>query len=177
MEFLEKLKSPNYELTQPNNKNINSDNVNEQIRSESPCNKDIRYTSPNENYKKTNIEINEIKFDAVQKEGSKLYIIHAKNLSTGKNEYYEYDKELNSIITYSDNEVNPLEKEIQKYKTLIVILGAETIFVTLILIIILIVTIVKRSKRRKLAKEQLRIKQELEEKKKQKNKKLKEDIE
>ena len=60
MEFLEKLKSPNYELTQPNNKNINSDNVNEQIRSESPCNKDICYTSPNENYKKTNITQNNI---------------------------------------------------------------------------------------------------------------------
>ena len=63
-----------------------------------------------ENYKKTTIKINEIDFEAMQKEGSNFYIIHAKNLSTGKNNYYEYDKELNSIITYNDNEINPLEK-------------------------------------------------------------------
>ena len=107
-----------------------------------------------ENYKKTTIKINEIDFEAMQKEGSNFYIIHAKNLSTGKNNYYEYDKELNSIITYNDNEINPLEKEIEKYKTLIVILGAETIFVTLVLIIVLISTIIKRSKRKKLLKEQ-----------------------
>ena len=52
MEFLGNLKSSNYELTQPNNKNTSNENV---IRSESPCNKEICHTSPNNGvYKKTN---------------------------------------------------------------------------------------------------------------------------
>ena len=99
--------------------------------------------------------------------GSNFYVIHAKNLLTGKNGYYKYDKTLNSIITFSEDGLQPLKKEIEKYKTLIVVLGAETIFVILVLIIVLINTIIKRNKRKKLAKEQLRLKIELEEKKKQ----------
>lgn len=119
-----------------------------------------------ENYQKTTIKINEIDFEAMNQKNSNFYIIHAKNLLTGKDGYYRYDKILKTIITFSDEELKPLKKEIEKYKTLIVVLGAETIFVILVLIIILINTIIKRSKRKKLAKEQLKMKLESEEKKK-----------
>lgn len=120
-----------------------------------------------ESYTKTTVKINEIDFEAMNQSGSNFYVIHAKNLLTGKNGYYKYDKTLNSIITFSEDGLQPLKKEIEKYKTLIVVLGAETIFVILVLIIVLINTIIKRNKRKKLAKEQLRLKIELEEKKKQ----------
>ena len=132
-----------------------------------------------ETYTKTNVKINEIDFEAMVSTNSNYYIIHAKNLLTGKNAYYKYDKLLNSLITFDNDEsLEPLKKEIDKYKTFIVFLGAETIFVTLILIIILISTIIKRIKKKKLYKEQLRLKelqeqQEKEEKEEKEEKKKK----
>ena len=120
----------------------------------------------------------------MNQQGSNFYVIHAKNLLTGKDGYYEYDKILNSMITFSEDELTPLKKEIEKYKTLIVILGAETVFVILVLIIILISSIIKKGKRKKLAKEQLKLQKEFEENKKEseetkktKKKKLKEEEE
>ncbi len=113
-----------------------------------------------ETYTKTNVKINDIDFEAMISNNSNYYVIHAKNLLTGKNAYYKYDKLLNSLITFDNDEsLEPLKKEIDKYKTFIVFLGAETIFVTLILIIILISTIIKRRKKKKLYKEQLRLKE------------------
>ena len=113
-----------------------------------------------------------------------------------KEEYYKMiDKRLKEIvilkdspyfgkITFSEDELTPLKKEIEKYKTLIVILGAETVFVILVLIIILISSIIKKGKRKKLAKEQLKLQKEFEENKKEseetkktKKKKLKEEEE
>ena len=107
-----------------------------------------------ESYNKTTIKINDIDFEAMMQTNSNYYIIHAKNLLTGKNNYYKYDKSINSLITFDNDEnLKPLKQELEKYKTFIVFLGAETVFVTLILIIILIVTIVKKSKKKKLYKE------------------------
>ena len=137
-----------------------------------------------ESYKKTTVQIKEVEFEAMNQQGSNFYVIHAKNLLTGKDGYYEYDKILNSMITFSEDELTPLKKEIEKYKTLIVILGAETVFVILVLIIILISSIIKKGKRKKLAKEQLKLQKEFEENKKEseetkktKKKKLKEEEE
>lgn len=114
-----------------------------------------------ETYQKTNIKINDINFEAMMQTNSNYYIIHAKNLLTGKNHYYKYDKTINSLITFDNDEtLEPLKQEIEKYKTFIVFLGAETVFVTLILIIILIATLVKKSKKKKLYKELKRKEQE-----------------
>lgn len=119
-----------------------------------------------ETYKKTNIKINEINFEAMMQTNSNYYIIYAKNLLTGKNHYYKYDKTINSLITFDNDEnLEPLKQEIEKYKTFIVFLGAETVFVTLILIIILIATLVKKSKKKKLYKELKRKEQERQEEK------------
>lgn len=113
-----------------------------------------------ETYTKTTIKINEVDFEAMVSNNSNYYVIHAKNLLTGKNAYYKYDKLLNSLITFDNDEnLEPLKKELDKYKTFIVFLGAETIFITLVLIIILISTIIKRAKKKKLYKEQLRLKE------------------
>ena len=107
-----------------------------------------------ETYKKTNIKINDINFEAMMQTNSNYYIIYAKNLLTGKNNYYKYDKSINSLITFDNDEtLEPLKQELEKYKTFIVFLGAETVFVTLILIIILIATLIKKSKKKKLYKE------------------------
>ena len=110
----------------------------------------------NESYKKTNIKINEVDFEAMNQANTNYYIIYAKNLLTGKNNYFKYDKSLNSLITYDNDEaLKPLQKEIEKYKKFIVFLGAETIFVTIVLIIVLISLLIKKSKKKKLYKEQL----------------------
>ena len=119
-----------------------------------------------ETYTKTNVKINDIDFEAMVSTNSNYYVIHAKNLLTGKNAYYRYDKLLNSLITFDNDEnMEPLKKELNKYKTFIVFLGAETIFVTIILIIILITTIIKRAKKKKLYKEQLKLKEQMEKEK------------
>lgn len=107
-----------------------------------------------ETYKKTNIKINDIDFEAMVQNNSNYYIIYAKNLLTGKNHYYKYDKSINSLITFdNDQNLEPLKQELEKYKTYIVFLGAENIFVTLVLIIVLITILVKKSKKKKLYKE------------------------
>lgn len=114
-----------------------------------------------ETYKKTNIKINDIDFEAMMQTNSNYYIIYAKNLLTGKNNYYKYDKTINSLITFDNDEnLEPLKQELKKYKSFIVFLGAETVFVTLILIILLITAIVKKSKKKKLYKELKRKEQE-----------------
>lgn len=116
-----------------------------------------------ETYTKTNITINDVNFEAMVQTNSSYYVIYAKNLLTGKNNYYKYDKTLNSLITFDNDEnLKPLKQELEKYKTFIVFLGAETVFVTIILIIVLITILVKKSKRKKLYKEQLKKKEELE---------------
>lgn len=110
----------------------------------------------NETYKKTNIKINDVDFEAMNQTNTNYYIIYAKNLLTGKNNYFKYDKALNSLITYDNDELlKPLQKEVEKYKKFIVFLGAETIFVTIVLIIVLISLLIKKAKKKKLYKEQL----------------------
>ena len=87
---------------------------------------------------------------------------------------HKFLSDYSHIITFDNDEnLEPLRKELDKYKTFIVFLGAETIFVTIVLIIVLITTIIKRAKKKKLYKEQLRLKELQEQEEQEKKKKSK----
>lgn len=102
-------------------------------------------------YTKTTININNVEFEALKlNKNSEFAIIHARNLLTGKDEYYTYDTINNTVVRYTNELKQQLDNKINKYKTLILILGAETIIIILVLICILIKQVNDNKKRREL---------------------------
>ena len=100
-------------------------------------------------YKKTKTIINDIEFESLKKQGSDYSIIHAKNLLTGKDDYYTYDSKTNTAIRYTDEMLTPLAAKINNYENLIIILGIETIIIILILVFILISKCSKKKQQKK----------------------------
>ena len=93
-----------------------------------------------EGYTKSKIKINEIEYECLKiSENSEFAIIYATNLLTGKDEYYIYDSVEGSYIRYNDEQIKPLQEEINKYKSvvtsLIIALGASIFFLMLAIII------------------------------------------
>ena len=118
------------------------------------------------NYKLSKITINDIEFDALIKNNSDYAIIHAQNMNNGTSDYYTYDKKTNTVITYTNEALKPLEDKIDKYEKMILLLTGETILVFFILLCILISKIRHTKKRKKL--HQMMIQQkELEERQKE----------
>ena len=115
-------------------------------------------------YKKTEIDINETKFEALKINKNGLYIIHARDLLTGKDNYYKYDSETNTMIRYLD-EAASYKKSIKEYEKLLMILGAETVIIIFVLICILI-SKMRKNKRRKKKIEEMKEKALLEEREK-----------
>lgn len=102
-------------------------------------------------YLKTNVTIDDIIFNSLSIKNSNYHIIHARNLNIGKDDYYLYDKENNTMIKYTDEDTLIYKEKINKYEMIIMILLAETLFVFIILIIILMKK-VRRNKKIKLQK-------------------------
>ena len=105
-------------------------------------------------YTKTTIKINEIEYEAYTDETNEFYIIHAKDLDTGKDNYFTYDKINNTIIRFHEKEEKPNEtpncdSKLKEYKKMLILLFGETIIIFLILICILILKINKTKKRKK----------------------------
>jgi len=123
-----------------------------------------------ENYKNDITIIDNTEFESLKMENSIYSIIHAKDLDTGKSDYYIYDSKLNTIITYNDENLKPLEEKFEKYKQLLYILIGETIFIILVLIGILIGR-VRRIKKLKKKQEEYKRKKEEYRKQKEANKK------
>jgi len=124
---------------------------------------------------RTKITIDDVLFDAIKLSAKGLYIVKARNLDTANDEYYEYDEKTNTLIRYIEEEVqedNSKDKEISKYKKMLVLLSVETIIVILILICILI-SKMKKNKRRRLKIEEEKKKQELLKEKEENSKKKK----
>lgn len=131
-------------------------------------------------YKKTNVKINDIEFQAMKTDNSNYSIVHARNLGDGKNDYYIYDEKLNTLITYSSEFENLYKEKSDSYKKIIFILLAESCVVVLILICMLFSKIKKDKKRKKIMidiekdikknKEDERIKKEKKEKNNKKDK-------
>ncbi len=123
-------------------------------------------------YTKTTVIINEMELEALSKENSDFYIIHARDLETGKDNYYTYDKETNTMIRYASSKEtiiinNTDEEKIMEYKKMIALLGIETVIIIFVLICILIAKVRKNKRKRKYIEERIR-----EEKRKQEEKKL-----
>lgn len=107
-------------------------------------------------YKKAKLTIGETLFEAFKKNNSKIYLIHARNFNTGKDDYYEYDEETKSIIKYSDDKENQLlKKKIKNYEKIIMLLLGETVIIVIVLIGILISKVRKNKIKRKKLKEKM----------------------
>ena len=116
-------------------------------------------------YKRTKVTIDDVIFNALKTNINGLYIIKARDLIKAEDNYYEYDEKTNTLIRYIEDEVAQKEhkEEIQKYKKIIAILGAETVIIILVLVCILI-SRMRKNKRRKLQiEEQKKKHEELEE--------------
>lgn len=119
-----------------------------------------------DNYKLSKITINDIEFDALVLDNSDYAIIHAQNMNNGTNDYYTYDKKTNTVITYTDETLKPLQEKVNKYEKMILLLTGETVLVFFILICILISKIRHTKKRKRLHKMMMEQK-ELEERQKE----------
>ncbi len=106
-------------------------------------------------YSKTTITINDIKYEAYKIKNSKYAIVHARELTTGEDDYYLYDSVNNTAIKYNSEESNIYKAKSIKYYKVAMVLGIESILVVLILFILLIVSIIKKNKKRKLLKEKI----------------------
>ena len=103
-------------------------------------------------YTKTTVKINEVEFEAYTDETNEFYIIHAKDLDTGKDNYFTYDKINNTIIRFHEkeeikDETPNCDSKLKQYKKMLILLFSETIII--ILICILISKISKTKKRKK----------------------------
>lgn len=115
-------------------------------------------------YTKEIITINDIDVNVLKIKNSEYSIIKARDLETGKDDYYRYDEINKTLIRYNDDEIKPLKEKITKYEELIVLLSAESILVFLILICILIKDIRKNKLIKRLKKEYLKMQEETKEK-------------
>ena len=113
-------------------------------------------------YKKTNITINDKSFLSLRRGNSKYSIIHARNLETGKDNYYTYDSDTNAAIIYTDEDIKPLKEKLDKSMKIILALAAETVLMVIILICVIV------SKARYKKKYTLKVKEELIKEKKSK---------
>lgn len=109
-------------------------------------------------YKKSEVSINDIKFDALLVSDN-YYIIHAQNLNTGKIGYYLYDKVLNSITRYDDQGLGKAIEEIdnvkEKYGKVIMYLFGGIIFLLIVTLITLISKIKTSKKLKKVSLEKI----------------------
>lgn len=112
-------------------------------------------------YTKTTIKINDIDYESYQI-NEEYYIIHAKDLDTGNDNYFTYDKINNTIIRFFTEEketnIPNCDSKIKEYQKMLILLFSETIIIFIILIIILISKISKNKKRKK--QRELLLKQE-----------------
>lgn len=134
-------------------------------------------------YKKEKLLINKNEYSALKLNDSELYIIHARNLEDGTDDYYMYDNKTNTMIRYNDDMLIPYKEELKKlnkldkYEKIILLLSVETVIIFFTLICILISNSRKNKKRKKAKEEYLkkledeRKKEEIDKKKETKKKK------
>ena len=92
-----------------------------------------------QDYKKTNIDINDINITAYQKDkNSDYYLIYGMNVDNGNIGWYKYDKKESSIQRYDSALINNLTIENKKYKTTIYLLSGICGFMLLSIMVLLI---------------------------------------
>ena len=89
-------------------------------------------------YKKSIIEINNIKVDAYQKnKKSDYYLIYGINVENNEENWYQYDKKDSSIQRYDYEEIEKLNQANHKYLISSYILGGICVFLVLSIMILL----------------------------------------
>lgn len=127
----------------------------------------------NKDFTKTNIIVDEVEIEALRKNESDFYIIHAVDFTTGNDDYYLYDSVTNTMIRYSEEKVKVIDNsskylnQISNYKKMILLLGVETVIIIVVLIAILFSKIRKNKRKRKYLQEKI-----LAEKKKKEEEKI-----
>ena len=121
-------------------------------------------------YKKTKIKLNDEEVVAYQYENRKdYYIVHGVNIENNEEGFYLYDIENNSVTKYNDDLLLELLERNENYLMIIMLLGAETLVVTLILLI----SLTKNKRRRKKALKEYELRKKDKEKKEQLNQETK----
>lgn len=113
-----------------------------------------------ENYTKTNIKINESTFESYAIPNTTYSIIRARDISTGKDDYYIYDSKTKTVVSYDSKLIQEYKNKSEKYYTIILLLTGETALVFIILIIVLINKLIKNNRKKKTLKEQSKRKNE-----------------
>lgn len=86
-----------------------------------------------EGYKKYKITINEIEYEVYKlSKDSKYSLIYALNVETGKENIYRYEETEGTIQIYTNEEVKAINKTIEQYQKLIMILGGVIVFLLLL---------------------------------------------
>lgn len=136
-----------------------------------------------EGYIKSTVKIDDEEYECLKvNEESEYAIIYATNLITGEDDYYLYDSKENSYVRYSEEQLEPLKKELNKYKDVVKYLVIGLGVLGLLLIISLITrprknkedkVKEKKNKKEKIPEEEIIVKEpeELKEEKKTSKKK------
>ncbi len=96
-------------------------------------------TEIKEGYIKSTIKIDDTEYECLKvNEESEYAIIYATNLITGEDDYYLYDSKENSYVRYSEEQLEPLKNELNKYKDVVKYLVIGLGVLGLLLIISLI---------------------------------------
>ncbi len=133
-----------------------------------------------ENYEKTTQIINDQEITALKINDKSSYsLIYGLNLETGKENYYSFDNQEDTLQRYSNEEVKTVSKDIKDYTMLTLVFASSSVILLLMLIITLarkpkqknINSIIEKSKpKEKPKKEILKEKKNKEKKKKTKDK-------
>ena len=92
-----------------------------------------------EGYIKSTIKIDDTEYECLKiNEESEYAIIYATNLITGADDYYLYDSKENSYVRYSEEQLDPLKNELNKYKDVVKYLVIGLGVIGLLLIISLV---------------------------------------
>ena len=103
-----------------------------------------------ENFHKDSITINSENYECLKhNKDNNLIVVYAKDLITGKENYYTYDVDTKTFILYHDSLEKSYLEEINKYKEVMYILmGIIALFA-----LVLIIMVIKRPKKEKKIKE------------------------
>lgn len=123
-------------------------------------------------YKKDKVTINDIEYEALTN-NSDYVIIYARDLETGKNDYYMYDTITKTAIRYDKTTILDFEKKLNKNKKIIMLLLIETLIMFIIVISLLISNLKRKNKIKK--EKQKRIEKDNKIKEENDNKEIKKD--
>lgn len=130
---------------------------------------------PFDYFEKEKLTIGEYEVDAYHSvNSSDYYIIYGKNMATGNEEWYKYDKKESTLQRYENNTEVKLRKDLKQYFIVILIFGGSLILAITISILAIVVANKKVKKAKILLNSKIE-KQEKQPKKEEEKKEIKEE--